>query len=82
MKKGRPYRYSITERRVPEPIPVLGSQPAGDAVCVMLDSRCGGFAAESPAGGTYISIDSGGRRRSAATAPQHGIRQQMRAVSC
>ena len=28
-KKGRP--YSITERRVPELIPVLGSQPAGDA---------------------------------------------------
>ena len=27
-KKGSP--YSITERRVPEPIPVLGSQPAGD----------------------------------------------------
>jgi len=27
--KGRP--YSITERRVPELIPVLGSQPAGDA---------------------------------------------------
>ena len=26
--KGRP--YSITERRVPELIPVLGSQPAGD----------------------------------------------------
>jgi len=26
--KGSP--YSITERRVPEPIPVLGSQPAGD----------------------------------------------------
>ena len=26
--KGRP--YSITERRVPEVIPVLGSQPAGD----------------------------------------------------
>ena len=24
-------RYSITERRVPELIPVLGSQPAGDA---------------------------------------------------
>ena len=22
--------YSITERRVPEPIPILGSQPAGD----------------------------------------------------
>ena len=28
-KKGSP--YSITERRVPELIPVLGSQPAGDA---------------------------------------------------
>ena len=27
--KGRP--YSITERRVPELIPVLGSQPADDA---------------------------------------------------
>jgi len=27
-KKGGP--YSITERRVPELIPVLGSQPAGD----------------------------------------------------
>jgi len=27
-KKGSP--YSITERRVPEQIPVLGSQPAGD----------------------------------------------------
>jgi len=27
--KGSP--YSITERRVPELIPVLGSQPAGDA---------------------------------------------------
>ena len=26
--KGSP--YSIAERRVPEPIPVLGSQPAGD----------------------------------------------------
>jgi len=26
--KGSP--YSITERRVPQPIPVLGSQPAGD----------------------------------------------------
>jgi len=26
--KGRP--YSITERRIPEMIPVLGSQPAGD----------------------------------------------------
>ena len=24
------YLYSITERRVPELIPVLGSQPAGD----------------------------------------------------
>ena len=28
-KKGSP--YSISERRVPELIPVLGSQPAGDA---------------------------------------------------
>ena len=27
-KKGSP--YSITERKVPEPIPVPGSQPAGD----------------------------------------------------
>jgi len=27
-KKGSP--YSVTERRVPELIPVLGSQPAGD----------------------------------------------------
>ena len=30
--KGKGSRYSITERRVPELIPVLGSQPAGD-VC-------------------------------------------------
>ena len=29
VKKGSP--YSITERRVPELIPVLGSQPAGNA---------------------------------------------------
>ena len=29
VKKGSP--YLITERRVPELIPVLGSQPAGDA---------------------------------------------------
>jgi len=28
VKRGSP--YSITERRVPELIPVLGSQPAGD----------------------------------------------------
>ena len=28
--KGKGSRYSITERRVPKPIPVLGSQPAGD----------------------------------------------------
>jgi len=28
IKKGK--SYSITERRVPELIPVLGSQPAGD----------------------------------------------------
>jgi len=31
VKKSKGSRYSITERRVPEPIPVLGSQPAGDA---------------------------------------------------
>ena len=30
MYKGRGNPYSITERRVPELIPVLGSQPAGD----------------------------------------------------
>ena len=30
-KKGKGSPYSITERRVPELIPVLGSQPAGDA---------------------------------------------------
>ena len=32
MKKGKGNPYSITERtcRVPELIPVLGSQPAGD----------------------------------------------------
>ena len=29
-KKGKGSPYSITERRVPEPIPILGSQPAGD----------------------------------------------------
>jgi len=29
-KKGKGSQYSITERRVPEPIPILGSQPAGD----------------------------------------------------
>ena len=28
--KGKDSPYSITERRVPEPIPVLGSQPADD----------------------------------------------------
>ena len=30
VKKGNGSQYSITERRVPELIPVLGSQPAGD----------------------------------------------------
>jgi len=30
VKKGSRSRYSITECRVPEQIPVLGSQPAGD----------------------------------------------------
>jgi len=29
--KGKGSTYSSTERRVPELIPVLGSQPAGDA---------------------------------------------------
>ena len=30
VKKSKGSSYSITERRVPELIPVLGSQPAGD----------------------------------------------------
>jgi len=30
IKKGKGSPYSITERRVPELIPVLGSQPAGE----------------------------------------------------
>jgi len=30
VKKGKGSPYSIIERRVPELIPVLGSQPAGD----------------------------------------------------
>ena len=30
LKKGKGSPYSITERRVPELIPVLGSQPAGE----------------------------------------------------
>jgi len=30
VKKGKGNPYSITERRVPELIPVIGSQPAGD----------------------------------------------------
>jgi len=30
LKKGKGSPYSVTERRVPELIPVLGSQPAGD----------------------------------------------------
>jgi len=29
-KKGKGSPYSITDRRVPELIPVVGSQPAGD----------------------------------------------------
>jgi len=29
-KKGKGCRYAITERRIPELIPVLGSQPVGD----------------------------------------------------
>ena len=30
LKKGKASPYSIAKRRVPELIPVLGSQPAGD----------------------------------------------------
>jgi len=30
VKKGKVSPYSITERRVPELIPLLGSQPAGE----------------------------------------------------
>jgi len=30
-KKDKGNQYLIAEHRVPEPIPVLGSQPAGDA---------------------------------------------------
>jgi len=30
IKKGKGSPYSFTERRIPELIPVLGSQPAGD----------------------------------------------------
>jgi len=37
-KKGKGSPYSITERRVPELIPVLGCQPAGD-VNHKLDGR-------------------------------------------
>jgi len=38
VKKAKASPYSITERRVPELIPVLGSQPAGD-VNHKLDDR-------------------------------------------
>jgi len=37
-KKGKGSPYSTTERRVPELIPVLASQPAGD-VCHKPDGR-------------------------------------------
>jgi len=30
VKKGKDSPYSITERRAPELIPILGSQPAGE----------------------------------------------------
>ena len=30
LKKGKHNPYSIAERRVPELMPILGSQPAGD----------------------------------------------------
>jgi len=59
VKKGKGSPYSITERRVPELIPVLGSQPAGDVShkpggrlplfsarpAVPIRPLCGGFAA-------------------------------------
>jgi len=32
IKKGKGSPYSITEHRVPELIPVLGRQPAGDVI--------------------------------------------------
>ena len=43
-KKGKGSPYSITERRVPELIPVLGSQPAGD-VCHKPGGRLSLFSA-------------------------------------
>ena len=39
IKKGKGSPYSITERRVPELIPVLGSQPAGDVSSRSSSSR-------------------------------------------
>jgi len=45
--------------------------------------RSSGFAAERPVGWRYRLIAAQNRRRhSAASAPQHGAQQQMRAVSC
>ena len=42
LKKGRPKGrpYSITERRVPLLIPVLGSQPAGDVINPAVRQAC------------------------------------------
>ena len=37
--KGKGSPYAITERRVPELIPVLGSQPAGDVILPLLPAR-------------------------------------------
>ena len=39
IKKGKVSPYSITERRVPELIPVLGSQPKPDGRLPLLSSR-------------------------------------------
>jgi len=39
-KKGKGSPYSITERRVPELIPVLGSQPAGDVSLYKPSGSC------------------------------------------
>jgi len=37
--KGKGSPYAITERRVPELIPVLGSQPEGDVILPLLPAR-------------------------------------------
>ena len=83
-------RLLACARRVYETVKcpsVRPSVPSTDS-----SKAAGGFAAERPARGQEISIDSYGRRAagapcssirrrlSAAAAPQHGVQQQMRAV--